>query len=285
MLIVCSFLQSLCCAVKDFTVRAVHMTKRLYRSYAVTMAGMFVVAVAAFTSGGISSGGKNALTAYAETPVQEETAKPEEEETSEELLNMAGGRMQLHLMDSEALREGQALAGNTLAREVFARQEAWKEQRAAVEEAKVETRRVEEARARQAEEEAKRASAVVSYTDQDYEVLKKIVEAEAGSCDLEGRILVANVIINRTRNREFPNTITDVVFQKSQFSPVHDGRINSCKVSEKTVEAVDRALAGEDYSRGALYFMNRRRSQARNVSWFDGRLTYLFEHGNHEFFR
>ena len=115
--------------------------------------------------------------------------------------------------------------------------------------------------------------------------MTRIVEAEAGGCDAKGRILVANVVLNRVKSKEFPNTITEVVYQKSQFSPVFDGRLRTCRVSEKTVEAVNRALAGEDYSQGALYFMNRSHSRSRNVSWFDRSLTFLFQHEDHEFFR
>ena len=134
-------------------------------------------------------------------------------------------------------------------------------------------------------EESSRVTAAVPCSQQDYEVLKRIVEAEAGICDTKGRILVANVVLNRVRSGQFPNTITDVVYQTAQFSPVRDGRLNSCVVTPETVEAVNRALAGEDYSQGALYFMNRGRSRARNVSWFDKNLTYLFHHDQHEFFR
>ncbi|MFR5732800.1 MAG: hypothetical protein ACLUD2_13455 [Clostridium sp.] len=43
------------------------MTKRLYRSAAVIMAGTAVVAVMTFSSAGFAAGGHNALTAYAET--------------------------------------------------------------------------------------------------------------------------------------------------------------------------------------------------------------------------
>ena len=77
--------------------------------------------------------------------------------------------------------------------------------------------------------------------------------------------------------------ITDVVYEKRQFSPVSNGSINRCKVEQETVEAVDRALAGEDYSEGALFFMNRRASSGSNVRWFDTHLDYLFQHGGHEF--
>ena len=299
----CSFLQAVCQLVKNiFT--PVNMTKRLYRSAAVIMAGTAVVAVMTFSSAGFAAGGHNALTAYAETSDGEtpETEAPEEaaEEVSGETQLLTEAKVQLRLTDPDNLKNGQLLVGNTIARTVQEQNAVRQEQKAVIEETAQEIERVEEERRRQAEEEAARkaeeerrhaaaeavrVSSVISFSDQDYEVLKRIVEAEAGGCDMQGRILVANVILNRVRDSEFPSTITDVVYQRSQFSPVSDGRLNSCTVSEKTVEAVNRALAGEDYSQGALFFMNRIRSRSSNVSWFDGHLTYLFQHEKHEFFR
>lgn len=119
----------------------------------------------------------------------------------------------------------------------------------------------------------------------DYHILQRIVQAEAGNCDLTGRILVANVVMNRVQSGQFPNNVKDVVYQKSQFSPVSNGSIDRCTVSPQTTEAVDRALAGEDYSKGALYFMNRAAARKGAVSWFDRKLTYLFQHGGHEFYK
>ena len=135
------------------------------------------------------------------------------------------------------------------------------------------------------EEDPQAAEAFTDYTESDYNVLLRIVQAEASGCDMKGKILVANVILNRVESDEFPDTITDVVYEKRQFSPVSNGSINRCKVEQETVEAVDRALAGEDYSEGALFFMNRRASSGSNVSWFDTHLDYLFQHGGHEFFK
>lgn len=298
MLTLCSFLQSVCRLVKTLVTPVVSMTKRMYRTLAVVLSGTVVVAVMTFTSAGFAGGGRNALTAYAETPSTE--AVPEEQEKTEEIALLTEAKIQLHLTDSESLKSGQLLIGNTLARNVQEKIEVRQERRAVVEETKEQIRQIEEERqriaaeeaARKAEEErirkaeeARKAAAVVRYSDQDYEILKRIVEAEAGICDTKGRILVANVVLNRVKSDEFPDNITDVVYQKSQFSPVYDGRLNTCEVTDETVEAVNRALAGEDYSQGALYFMNRRRSQSGNVRWFDGKLTYLFQHDRHEFFR
>lgn len=298
MLTLCSFLQSVCQLVKSLTAPVIHVTKRMYRASAVILAGAVVVAVMTFTSAGFAGGGHNALTAYAETPSTEAT--PEEEEETEEIALLTEAKIQLHLTDSESLKSGQLLVGNTLAKNAQTELRVRQVRRAAVEETKEEIRQIEEERqriaaeeaARKAEEErirkeaeARQASSVIRYSQKDYEVLKRIVEAEAGICDIKGRILVANVIINRVNSSEFPDNITDVVYQKSQFSPVYDGRLNTCKVTEETVEAVNRALAGEDYSQGALYFMNRKRSQSGNVRWFDGKLTFLFQHEKHEFFK
>lgn len=58
--------------------------------------------------------------------------------------------------------------------------------------------------AQEAEERERREHAVISYSDEDYSVLQKIVQAEAGVCDDRGKILVANVIINRDEKQEIP---------------------------------------------------------------------------------
>lgn len=123
---------------------------------------------------------------------------------------------------------------------------------------------------------------------EDLEVLLRIVEAEAGGEDEEGKLLVANVVLNRVKSEEFPNTVTEVVFQQengvTQFSPVRNGRYWTVKISEETVDAVERALSGEDISQGALYFAARKHADSDNMRWFDEKLMYLFAHGGHEFF-
>lgn len=128
-----------------------------------------------------------------------------------------------------------------------------------------------------------------SITKEEVTMLERIVEAEASGEDMIGKILIVNVIFNRIQDEEFPDNIKEVIFQKIggeyQFSPISDKRYWEVKVSEKTKEAVQRALSGEDYSEGALYFMARKQSKASNVRWFDKNLDRLFKHGGHEFFK
>lgn len=123
---------------------------------------------------------------------------------------------------------------------------------------------------------------------EDYEALLRIVQAEAGNEDTKGKILVANVVLNRVVDERFPNSVYDVVFQqaggKAQFSPVASGSYYKVVVTEDTREAVNRALAGEDYSEGALFFAARRYAGSSQMRWFDECLTKLFSYGGHEFF-
>ena len=128
----------------------------------------------------------------------------------------------------------------------------------------------------------------IEVSEKDLDTLMRIVEAEAGGEDRTGKLLVANVVINRVRNKKFPNNVTDVVYQKAQnvtqFSPVSNGRIDEVSISEETKEVVYSALRGEDISGGALFFMARKYAVPENVAWFDSQLTYLFSYGGHDFY-
>ena len=126
-------------------------------------------------------------------------------------------------------------------------------------------------------------------TEEELDVWLRIVEAEAGCEDEDGKLLGANVILNRLNSPKFPDSITEIVFQRengvAQFSPVYDGSYACAEVSEETVNAVGRALDGEDISDGALYFAARKYADDDRMRWFDEKLTLLFRYGGHEFFK
>ena len=267
MLTLHSFLRSVVLFVKSLTVK---VTKQMYRSSSVVMAGMMVVAIIAFSANGFGGGGRNALAA----PMTEESDAidmAEEENEGSGLVTEA--KVQFGHLNTDS--EGQHLAGALLeadVREKQRKQAAAQTQIETLQKQILKERQEEEAR-KKAEEE-RRAARRIKYTDEDYQVLLRIVQAEAGICDPKGKILVADVIINRVLSGKFPDSVKAVVYQPSQFQPVSNGTINTVKVTAETIECVDRALAGEDYSNGALYFMNRRASGSA-ASWFDRRLTYL----------
>ena len=67
---------------------------------------------------------------------------------------------------------------------------------------------------------------IISYTDQDLDLLARLVTAEAGGEPLEAQVGVAAVVLNRVQSSKFPNSIYDVIYAPNQFSPVRKGWIN-----------------------------------------------------------
>ncbi|WP_366923192.1 cell wall hydrolase [Metallumcola ferriviriculae] len=89
--------------------------------------------------------------------------------------------------------------------------------------------------------------------------LARAISAEARGEPFDGQVAVGAVIVNRVKHSRFPNSVFDVVFQKSggiyQFSPVKDGSIYR-EPSKEAIRAAETALAGQDPTNGALFFYN-----------------------------
>lgn len=105
------------------------------------------------------------------------------------------------------------------------------------------------------------------FIDIDYEVqegeiylLAAIIQCEAESEPYIGKIAVGNVIFNRIRSSRFPNTITGVVYQPGQFSPVASGRLAyrlEAGVNEECTRAAYEVLSGKHVI-DALFFRTNR---------------------------
>lgn len=66
------------------------------------------------------------------------------------------------------------------------------------------------------------------YTDEDLDLLARIINAEAG-CDWIPdwvQRMVGSVVLNRVKSKHFPNTIREVIYQPGQYGPVYNGMIN-----------------------------------------------------------
>ena len=114
MLTLHSFLRSVVLFVKSLTVK---VTKQMYRSSSVVMAGMMVVAIIAFSANGFGGGGRNALAA----PMTEESDaidKAEEENEGSGLVTEA--KVQFGHLNTDS--EGQHLAGALLEADVREKQ-------------------------------------------------------------------------------------------------------------------------------------------------------------------
>jgi N-acetylmuramoyl-L-alanine amidase len=120
-----------------------------------------------------------------------------------------------------------------------------------------------------------------SWNASDDYLLAKIAMAEAEGEDVEGKAYVMAVILNRVKDKKFPNTIRDVIYARNQFTPISDGRFNRVEPNKECYDALNMIINGWDKSNGALYF----ESSPNPDNWHSRNLTHLFTHGRHRFYK
>jgi N-acetylmuramoyl-L-alanine amidase len=119
-------------------------------------------------------------------------------------------------------------------------------------------------------------------TKKDSYLLAKIAMAEAEGEPLKGKELVIMVVLNRMLDDEFPDNVHDVIYQEKQFSPIADGRFDKVEPNADCWKALKKVKSLEnDFSEGALYFENC----ANADNWHSRNLTFLYEYGNHKFYK
>ena len=119
-----------------------------------------------------------------------------------------------------------------------------------------------------AEERVKRETAVkyrdeVEYTDEDLKLLACLVHSEAGNQSYEGKLAVANVVLNRIKSKTYPGTIEEVINQPGQFTVASSGSLakqlanyeNYSSDSQLlSIKAARAALEGANNIGSRLYF-------------------------------
>jgi N-acetylmuramoyl-L-alanine amidase len=118
----------------------------------------------------------------------------------------------------------------------------------------------------------------VSVSQEERDLLARVIYAEARGEAFEGQVAVGAVVMNRVDDPQFPDTIREVIYQKGQFSAVLDRQI-LLEPDALAYQAAEAALAGQDPSEGALFYYNPRVAQDR---WIRTR-QIVKEIGNHTF--
>lgn len=110
----------------------------------------------------------------------------------------------------------------------------------------------------------------LNLSNEEIDLLARLVRAEAQTEPLEGKIAVACVVLNRVESPKFPDTIKDVIYAPGQFQPVTNGEINE-PADEISIQAVKKALTDQrQLAPGALFFYNPEIATSR---WLDSRET------------
>ena len=107
----------------------------------------------------------------------------------------------------------------------------------------------------------------------DAYMLCKIAMAEAeGECE-QGQRLVIDSVLNRVDNPHFPDTISEVIWQKNQYAGMYGDRITRCYVMDELVKLVEEELENRtDYD--VVFF---------NAGHYSDYGVPMFQVGNHYF--
>ena len=121
------------------------------------------------------------------------------------------------------------------------------------------------------------------YDSTDLYWLSRIISAEARGEPFSGQIAVGNVVLNRVRSSQFPNTVKGVIFDTkygTQFSPVASGTIYNTPTSS-AIMAAKICLEGYSLSTQMIYFYN---PSLATSSWIGRTRPYIMTIGNHKFY-
>lgn len=94
----------------------------------------------------------------------------------------------------------------------------------------------------------------MTVSDEEIWLLATVIDWEAGWESYEGKLAVANVVLNRVRSSRYPNTITQVIYAPYQFSGVSNGaggpsstfsaRLAAGPRTQECIQAALEALSG-----------------------------------------
>lgn len=127
---------------------------------------------------------------------------------------------------------------------------------------------------------------VLMLSEDEIELLARLVKCEAGNEPFETKVLVCVVVFNRMYDSNFKNTLSDVIYSSGQFEPVEKGYIETTTPSVDCYFAVQSALTltyneiNELYGTDLMFFR-----AATEEKTFGVNTTYAFTVGKTDFYR
>lgn len=126
--------------------------------------------------------------------------------------------------------------------------------------------------------EVKEPVQTIQISDEEKKLLARLVHAEAKGEPYAGKVAVAEVVLNRVEDEQFPDTVKDVIYEKNAFEPVQNDSIQKPADTEAEL-AVNEALKEQPNETDALYFYN---PETASDNWIRSRQV-VKKIGNHAF--
>ena len=128
---------------------------------------------------------------------------------------------------------------------------------------------------------------LINYSKKELDLCARIMRAEALAEGDLGMLMVGNVVVNRAIAKclDFKDTrtITDVIYQKNQFSGTKSSLFQSSSTTREK-DLARRVLKGEYYhpATNALYFYAPKTNEKCKNTWFNQ--NYAGRYKNHCFY-
>lgn len=103
------------------------------------------------------------------------------------------------------------------------------------------------------EEETQTELETAKYTENDFELLARVIEAEAGGESDYHKLCVGTVVMNRVASDKYPGTIEGVIYQPGQYQCVTNSHINK-EPSKSSYEAAESILDGRRMFRSSVVY-------------------------------
>ncbi|MGN0306019.1 MAG: cell wall hydrolase [Lachnospiraceae bacterium] len=116
----------------------------------------------------------------------------------------------------------------------------------------------EQAMSRLAAQSSWRDISEVTFEEGDRYLLANLIYCEAGGEPYAGQLAVGAVVINRVLSSVYPNSVVEVIYQKSQFTPAGSGRLALALAENRATaacyKAADEAMTGQTNVGNCVYF-------------------------------
>lgn len=116
-------------------------------------------------------------------------------------------------------------------------------------------------------------------TEEEDNLLMSIGVLEGGGKDPESIADVMQVVMNRVKSDEFPNSIPDVIFQKNPIQFCTAKKLEKAVITDEAREALMAVKMGEYQTNEALYF------ESLPGKVWEKKHTYLFSYEGHDFYK
>lgn len=127
---------------------------------------------------------------------------------------------------------------------------------------------------------------VLLLSDDDVNLLARLVKCEAGNDSFESKVAICVVVINRINSNLFQqNNLRDIIYAEGQFEPIEKGYVETATATDDCYFAVEYALSltyneiNERYGTDLLYFR-----AATDIKEWGSNKEYAFTIGKTDFY-